>query len=345
VAVIGLAARAEPAFELVRAGMLTTIQDLGRPGLGRYGVSPAGAMDPIAHRVANTLVDNAPNTPALEITGPGVVVRFLRPLRFAIAGADLGATLEGGALPRISVQIAASGARLSFSGRAAGARITLACAGGLAAPHWFGSAATDVGAIGLGPAPPLRAGDTLSVVGDKSPFVGDADQNLLAEASAFLPLSSPGQTTLLRYVPEPDAGVCAAAARVFSTATFRVSLRSNRTGFRFEGAALDNPIEANRLSEPTAPGAIQLPPDGLPILLMADRNTTGGYPRLGHLCSADRGRAAQLWPGDAVRFSPVTADESHAITRTTEQSVQSWLDRCCRDRQTENPRAPAESRR
>ncbi|HEY0708237.1 MAG TPA: biotin-dependent carboxyltransferase family protein [Polyangia bacterium] len=298
-----------PALEIVRAGMLTTIQDLGRPGLGRFGVSPSGPMDPFAHRLANALVGNPPSAAALEITGPGTVVRFLRAQRFAIAGADLAATLDDVALPRVAVVTAKPGARLSFGARRSGARVSLACAGGWNAPLWFASAATDVGAAG-----PLRAGTTLHAF-DQPRTIVDPDNERLAALGAFVPLPPPNGPCALRYVPEPEGGVTAAAAAAFALATFRVSPRSNRTGFRFEGAALATVADPARLSEPTAPGAIQLPPDGHPILLMADRNTTGGYPRLGHLCGADRGRAAQLWPGDEVRFFPIDATEAHALTR------------------------------
>ena len=107
----------------------------------------------------------------------------------------------------------------------------------------------------------------------------------------------------------------AAAYAAFSSATFTVTPQSNRTGFRFAGPDIPVVPDPGRLSEPTAPGAIQLPPDGRPILLLADRNTTGGYPRLGYLCSADRPRAAQLWPGDPVRFVPVSLDQARDLAR------------------------------
>jgi allophanate hydrolase subunit 2 len=119
----------------------------------------------------------------------------------------------------------------------------------------------------------------------------------------------------LRFVPDPAGGLAAAVHTQLERRVFRLSTRSNRTGFRFEGDPLPTTPDPDRLSEPTAPGAIQLPPDGLPIMLMADRNTTGGYPRLGHLVSADRARAAQLWPGDAVAFVAVTQSAAQTATR------------------------------
>ena len=120
---------------------------------------------------------------------------------------------------------------------------------------------------------------------------------------------------MLRFVPEADPAVPVETAAIFASASFEVSDRSNRTGYRLSGPTLVVAPAGDRLSEPLAPGALQLPPDGQPILLMADRQTIGGYPRLGHLIGADRPRAAQLWPGDAIRFLPVTLAEAHRAAR------------------------------
>jgi 5-oxoprolinase (ATP-hydrolysing) subunit C len=137
-------------------------------------------------------------------------------------------------------------------------------------------------------------------------------------------------TGTLRYIAEPAGGAPAAANAALAAQVFRLSPRSNRTGFRFEGQPLPVVPDPDRLSEPTAPGAIQLPPDGLPILLMADRNTTGGYPRLGHLVSGDRTAAAQLWPGDEVRFVAVSLRAALAATRKVEATVTRALDAIAR---------------
>ena len=309
----------QPVVEIVRAGMLTTVQDLGRPGFAGFGVSPAGAMDAVAHRLANVLLGNRENAAGLEITGPGAELRFLRAHRFALVGADLGATLNGVPLPARFVGEAAAGARLGFALRRQGARVSCALAGGLAVTRFFASASTDLGG-GLGGGV-LRAGVTLSVIdGDAAPGSGAAGSTLaqLLQPFATLFANRPGR---LRYVAEPDAGAGVAAQAAFGQQSFRVSPRSNRTGFRFEGTPLPSRADPDRLSEPTAPGAIQLPPDGLPIVLMADRNTTGGYPRLGHLISADRPRAAQLWPGDEVRFVAVSLTAALAAARRQEALV------------------------
>jgi antagonist of KipI len=287
-------------LEVVRPGLLATVQDLGRRGLGRFGVSPAGAMDPLALRVANRLAGNEDGAAALELTGPGAEVSFVDAARFAIAGADLGALLDGQPAASGRAHEAPAGARLSFPRRVRGARAILAVAGGIEVPRLLGSASVDLDA-GLGAR--LMRGQRLAVGVAVAPrAVGDVG---FAYEDPFR----------LRFVPAADPAVPAETLARFAAAPFEVSERSNRTGYRLAGEALPVAAASDRLSAPLAPGAIQLPPDGQPILLMADRQTIGGYPLLGHLVAADRPKAAQLWPGDEVRFAPVSLDEAHALAR------------------------------
>ena len=327
-------------LEIVRPGALCTVQDLGRPGLGRFGVTGSGAMDRVSHRLACALVGNADEAAALELTGPGAELRFLASWPFAIAGGDLGATLDGVALPCDFAGTAAAGARLRFSARRAGARACLALRGELAVARWSGSAATDLGgglaATGI---VPLRAGARLSVVGAARVARGVPAAGLSHPALAALlaPLRAPASSPVrLRYLAEPEGGTDPAAQAALAARAFRTSERSSRIGLRFEGEPLPVRPDPARWSEPTAPGALQLPPDGLPILLMADRNTTGGYPRLGHLASVDGPRAAQLWPGDLVRFVAVTVADATGAARRAEASLRDVL-RVLRD----GPRARA----
>jgi biotin-dependent carboxylase-like uncharacterized protein len=287
-------------LEVVRPGLLATVQDLGRPRLGRFGVSPAGAMDPLALRVANRLAGNEDGAAAIELTGPGAELRFVEAAAFAIAGADLGATLDGQPVALGRAHQAGEGARLSFPKRVRGARAILAVAGGIEVPRLLGSASADLDA-GLGGR--LARGQRLAVGRAAAPrAVGDVS---FAYADPFR----------LRFVPAADPAVPAEAVARFTGAPFRISERSNRTGYRLAGEPLPVAVAADRQSAPVAPGTIQLPPDGQPILLMADRQTVGGYPVLGYLIAADRPRAAQLWPGDEVRFAMVSLDEAHGLSR------------------------------
>jgi 5-oxoprolinase (ATP-hydrolysing) subunit C len=298
-------------IEVVRPGVLATVQDLGRPGLGRFGVSPSGAMDPLALRMANRLLGNPAGAPALELTGPGAELRFLHDAPYALAGADLGATLDGAPAPLHQAARAPAGAVLRFARRARGARATLALAGGIEVAPVLGSAATDLdaglggGALGRGARLAAGAADPPAV---SSPWRPSPALLALAYDDPFL----------LRYLPHADPALGGGAAAVFASASWKVTERSNRTGYRLAGPAplpLSAGRAADRLSEPLAPGTLQVPPDGQPIMLMADRQTVGGYPILGHLAAADRTRAAQLWPGDMVRFRAVSLDEAHAAAR------------------------------
>jgi len=284
-------------LEILKPGLLATVQDLGRTGLGRFGVSPAGAMDPLALRVANRLVGNDGGAAALELTGPGAELRFGEPATFALAGADLGAELDGQPVAPWGAHQAAAGATLRLPRRVRGARAILAVAGGIGAPPVLGSASADLDA-GLGSGR-LARGPQLATGPVAAPRpavdVGFAYQD-------------PFQ---LRYVPAADPAIRAESAALFRQSAFKISDRSNRTGYRLVGPPVPVGLAGDRLSAPIAPGAIQLPPDGQPILLMADRGTLGGYPVLGHLIAADRPKAAQLWPGDQVTFLLVSLEEAH----------------------------------
>lgn len=295
-------------LRVVRPGILATVQDLGRPGMGRWGVSPGGALDRLALRVANRLLGNPGGAPALELTGAGFGARFDAPTDVALCGADLGAEIDGRpAAPWLADRVPAGGT-LALGARRRGARAYLAVPGGFAVAAVLGSASTDLDAAlgGLG-GRALRAGDEVAFPG------GEAARRPTADASALSRFYQGG--ALLRYVPAPGAPG-------LDGLDFRVGPRSNRTGYRLEGARLP-PAPADEISEAIAPGAIQIPPDGAPILLLADRQTVGGYACAGHVARADLPRAAQLWPGDAVRFRAITVADAQRAAQEQEAAVAS----------------------
>ena len=299
-----------------KPGLLTTLQDLGRQGFGRWGVSPCGAMDPLALALANLLVGNAPGAAALEVTALGPELVFEEEATFALAGADLGATLEGAALVPGVARRAHAGQTLRFAARVSGARAYVAVAGGLgrSARSFLGSAATDMeaGLGGLG-GRPLRAGEVL-LLEPQPPF-----QPRAVRDSGERWYQPPEE---VRFIPESSPRVSPEAHERFVSTRFRVSPRSNRVGYRLEGPALPVVPSALQLSEPVAPGTVQLPPDGQPIVLMADRQTTGGYPRLGQVIRADVPKLAQRWLGDGVSFRAVTLEEARQSLR----EQQAWLE-------------------
>jgi antagonist of KipI len=298
-----------------KPGLFTTIQDTGRPGLGRWGVSPCGAMDPLALTLANLLAGNSAGAVALEVTAQGPELVFEEEATFALAGADLSATLDGVSLELGRAQRAGKGQLLKFGARARGARAYVAVAGGLgrSTRSFQGSAATDIEA-GLGglAGRPLRAGDVFALE-PQPPFQARAVRG--SWERWYQP------PDVVRFIPEPGTRLPPEAVARFGAERFRISPRSNRVGYRLEGPALPAETAGLQLSEPVAPGTIQLPPDGQPIVLMADRQTTGGYPRLGHIIRVDVPKLAQLWLGDAVSFQAVTLDEAREALR----ELQAWL--------------------
>jgi biotin-dependent carboxylase-like uncharacterized protein len=304
-------------LQVRKPGLFTTIQDPGRPGHGRWGVSPCGAMDPLALTLANLLVGNGAGAAALEVTALGPELVFGEEATFAIAGADLGATLDGEPLPPGMARRARVGQTLRFGARLRGARAYVAVAGGLGrgVGRFLGSAATDIEA-GLGglEGRRLRAGDELPLE-PQPPFQARA---LQGDMERWYPSSG-----AVRFIPEPGTRLPAEAVALFGATRFRISPRSNRVGYRLEGPALPTAAADLQLSEPVAPGTLQVPPDGQPIVLMADRQTTGGYPRIGHVIRADVPRLAQLWLGDEVSFLAVTLEQA----RQALHEQQAWLEK------------------
>lgn len=277
-------------IEVVASGPRTLVQDLGRPGWAQYGVGPSGAFDRGALRLANRLVGNREDAAGLEALGGGLVLRALAPLVVAVAGADGPLTVSGRAADRRTPLHLAPGDALALDHPSAGLRAYVAVRGGFAAPRTFGSASTDTLA-GLGPAP-LAPGDLLPLgsAGGGHPHVDHA----AARAS-----DGP-----LHLVPGPRGDWFDEGALDLLLATaWTVTPQSDRIGVRLDGPALARRAGLGELpSEPVVTGALQVPPDGRPVLLGPDRPTTGGYPVIGVVVDNDLDRAAQLRPGDRVRF-------------------------------------------
>jgi KipI family sensor histidine kinase inhibitor len=284
---------------VVSPGLWTTIQDLGRPGHRAEGVPLSGAVDPPALRLANMLVGNPEGAAALECTLLGPELRFEHDALVAVAGADF-----PGLPPRRAVRIAA-GSSIALGHARTGCRGYLAIAGGVAAPFEMGSRSTFVAAAFGGLAGrPLAAGDRLPV-GPADRHSGSAVEPVAADhAVAAVGPARPGE---LRIIPAAEAG---AIPRAVWEHEYRVSSRSDRMGVRLEGAPIPSPGDGI-VSVPVLPGTVQIPPDGMPIVLLADAQTIGGYPVLGQVIAADLPSAGQLRPGDTVRWKRVTLEEAH----------------------------------
>jgi KipI family sensor histidine kinase inhibitor len=298
--------------EVLEGGLLTTVQDVGRFGRRRLGVGWSGAADGAALAAANHAVGNPAETAALECTVAGPVLRFLAATRFAIAGADLGAVLQRADLGAWPVPIgrpalARPGNVLSFTGRRAGCRAYVAFAGGLDVPAVLGSRATDIGAgFGGFAGRPLRAGDLLALGRAPVAVRAGADRPPIEGSDA---LAAP---PTIRVVLGPqDAAVERSSIAAFLDASWTVGLDSDRIGCRLDGPRLAHGGPAEIVSDGMVPGCIQVPPDGRPIVMMADCPTTGGYPKIAAVVPADLPRLAQVLPGGGdVRFRAVSVGEA-----------------------------------
>ncbi|RRR71303.1 MAG: biotin-dependent carboxyltransferase family protein [Candidatus Viridilinea halotolerans] len=307
-------------IHVISPGLLTTIQDSGRPAARRYGVPPSGAMDMFALAVANRLIGNPSDAAALELTAGGALLEFLRPTLVALTGADLGATLNGRHLAPWQAALLDRGTTLHFRGRQAnwGARAYLALAGGIAAPTLLGSRSTYLaGGFGGLEGRALRPGDQLATYASphsRWPWVGTE------WPCHARPLY--GHTPTLRFLPGPHyAALTPAAREALSQTTLRVGAAANRIGYRLDGLRLSFSQQLSLPSFGVIAGAIQVPPDGTPILLMAEAQTIGGYPVVAIVIAPDLPLAAQILPGDQLRLAPTTM----RAARAAHQRYAAWL--------------------
>jgi biotin-dependent carboxylase-like uncharacterized protein len=292
-----------PVIEVLEPGLLTTVQDAGRAGHRRVGVSGAGPMDARAHAAANRAVGNPPGAAALECTATGPVLAFLAPRRFALAGADLGAVLERADLGPWPVPLGAGvlarpGNVLRFTGRRSGCRAYFAPHGGIDVPAVLRSSATDLAsAFGGFAGRALAASDGLAVL----PATG------AGPSARESPPERLTASATVRVVPGPQADHFDAVTLArFLADPWRVGTTSDRVGCRLEGEPLRHSGKTEILSDGMVPGSIQVPPDGRPIVMMADGPTTGGYPKIATVVTADLPLLAQLVPGEGeVRFEAV----------------------------------------
>lgn len=294
------------AFTVVEAGLLTTVQDLGRPGAIAAGVPPGGAMDRFAHRAANLLVGNAPQDATLECTLTGPVLGVEHACVVAITGADLDARINGEPVETWTSVFVAAGSRVHFGGRRSGARAYIAVGGGFEGDRWLGSRSTSLMASRGGMhGRAMSAGDELAFAIERaSPSV--AGRRL---AEGLRPRYS---EHALAVMPGPHARRLDPGSRqALFAETFTVGHDSDRMGYRLEGATLQATGE-ELLSFGLVAGAVQLPSSGRPILLLADHQTAGGYPVIATVVSASLPVAAQLAPGDSLRFVQVTAAQARA---------------------------------
>ena len=296
------------ALSILRAGMFTTVQDLGRWGFQSRGVPVSGALDWYSHRLANRLLGNDAAMATLEVTLMGPHMRFEANGAFAVTGAEFHLTLDDVPVEMNRVVEAGSGAIVKFGERLSGARAYVAVAGGIDVPRVLGSRSTHV-LTGMGgfEGRALKPGDVLKKgSGAILPFLKNCTRPLFLRSGG----------ARLRVIPADERLL----ARLTSQ-RLRVSPRSDRMGYRLEGAAIADAPSGELISTAVPTGTVQVPPTGQPILLMHDHATTGGYAIAGTVITADLPLAGQLGPGDWVEFEACSIDTANAELRRREAAI------------------------
>ncbi|NQT05554.1 MAG: biotin-dependent carboxyltransferase [Dehalococcoidia bacterium] len=303
-------------FEVIQPGPLTTIQDLGRSGYQQFGVPTSGALDNYAFRVGNLLVGNAEGAASLEITLPGCQLRALRETMIAIAGAELAATINGEPASVWESRLLKRGDVLSFPRLNSGCRAYLAVTGSIAVPLVMQSASTYTRAgIGGFGGRPLRKGDILQ--SNKN----TASAKVARMPSEYIPVY--GNRIALRVILGPqDDLFTEEGISTFLSSEYIVSTQADRMGYRLEGPRIQHREGADIISDGIPLGAIQVPGDGLPIILLVDRQTTGGYTKIATTVSVDIPRIAQAKPGDKINFQQVDEEQAVTLLKKYEQQME-----------------------
>lgn len=320
-------------LRVLKPGLLTSVQDLGRYGYQKYGVIASGVMDQLAHRLANILVGNQDNEATLEITLLGPVIQFEKDALIAICGGDLSPTIDGIPIKMWRPIYIKKGALLSFGQAANGARSYLAVAGGLDIPDVMDSKSTYLRAsIGGYQGRALRSGDLIpfdplrEFSQQKLEFLcGKAGSELFTEmdwsvSSDLIPLHRRDPSIRVIRGRQFDLFSEESKTNIFKEA-FLVTPQSDRMGYRLTGSFLQLKKPAEMVSEAVSFGTIQVPSEGNPIILLADRQTTGGYPKIGQIATVDLPLIAQAKPGDHIRFKEISHEDAQTLYLERERII------------------------
>jgi antagonist of KipI len=309
-------------IRVIAPGLQTTVQDRGRWGFQALGVSVAGPVDPVSHRLANALVGNAPDCATLEITLTGPELEFDDERLVVVAGAPFAIAVNGKPHPANTALLVQAGARLRVGERGRGARAYIGIEGGLDVPLVLGSRSTHMRSrMGGFRGRALTSGDRIPLCAPRLQPRRRVSSRRAPEVSATLErlLALPARVRVLPG-PQHDRFV-AGALDVLQSAPYTVTKDSDRMGFRLSGPALRHRSQADVISDATPIGTLQVPGSGQPVLLMADRQTTGGYAKLATVITADIPVAAQRAPGDALAFELCTFREALAAVIAQERAL------------------------
>lgn len=297
-------------FKVKKSGLLTTVQDIGRNGYQQYGMVVSGAMDPFALQVANLLVGNERGEAALEITVLGPQLEILSDTVLALCGADLSATLDGESVDLWKSFKAAKGQVLRFGAPNQGARTYLSVAGGIDVPLVMGSKSTYTKTgIGGYKGRSLEKGDILKKGASKASIKKLSGCGLL---SKYIP--EYGSTYKAKVILGPEKNAFSKEGMyTFLHSTYTITQQSDRMGYRLSGKPIEHTAGADIISDAIAPGTVQVPANGEPIILLADRQTTGGYTRIATVITTDLPYIGQMLPGHKLSFEEVTIEEAQCL--------------------------------
>lgn len=312
----------QASVSVIKPGMLTTVQDAGRWGFQSRGVPVAGPMDPVSHRLANALVGNSRDAALLEVTLVGPELEFEDERLVAVAGADFDLSLDGRLVPSHAPFTVAAGSHLRFGARRLGARAYLAVSGGITVAPTLGSRSTHLVSVMGG------VGGRALAAGDRVPLGDPARPQGMALAPQDAVVALPDRHATVRVLSGPQVEYFAPGALdVLQSAPYVVLQSSDRMGFRLEGPRLTHTRGADIISDATPLGVLQVPASGQPILLMADRQTTGGYPKIATVIAADMTIAGQLGPADTIAFVVCTPHDALTALIAQERALMAVEDR------------------
>ncbi len=299
---------------ILDGGPLTTVQDLGRTGHLRYGIPPSGPVDRESFLLANRLVGNADTAAGLECTYMGPRFQVDRACAIAATGAAAPVTVNGAPAPRWTTIVLRAGDKVRVGAPRAGVLSYIAFSGGLDVPVVLGSRSTYVrGRLGGLEGRALRQGDALNVLDGPLPVV---------RSLAPPPSLGTEAETIVRVVLGPQADrFTDEGIRTFLGSAYEMTQQSDRMGARLRGPRIAHTRGHDIISDGIALGSIQVPGDGQPIVLLVDRQSTGGYTKVATVCSFDIGRIGQVKPGRSLRFRAVTVDEAHRLLRESDASL------------------------
>jgi antagonist of KipI len=303
---------------VISAGFQTTVQDCGRFGLRKFGVTPGGALDSVSLRLANLLVGNSECAAGLEISSGRVRLKFEDERLVAWGGGEFELQVQDQLVPVLHCARVSAGATIEISPQRGG-RAWLAISGGINVPEILGSRATDLRAhFGGWEGRALRDGDELPL-GVESELCARVGNEIPDAVSNWSAPRFVGRGKLLRIIRgknwDNDIGAKLLAQK------FRVAMNSDRMGLRLEGEGIASATRRELVSEAVTPGTIQLPPSGAPVVLLKGCQTIGGYPKIAHMITVDLGYAAQLQPLDEVGFELIELEKARALLREREREI------------------------